>query len=111
MSAVGSTQKRMREPGDRKGSPLRSILHIRRSIYAVMLTLLGGLALQLILPTVAFAVPARITTSSPPPKDLAFARAEVSVVRLVVSYMTTSPRAASSSLAPSPSSTAASKGR
>src|SRR5215472_12443065 len=51
------------------------------------LVLLGGIliALQLVLPTVAFASPARVTSPTLP-ADQAFALAEVSVVRLVVSY-------------------------
>src|SRR6266571_9002936 len=51
------------------------------------LVLLGGIliALQLALPAVAFASPARAAAPNPP-ADHAFALAEVSVVRLVVSY-------------------------
>ncbi len=42
------------------------------------------IALQLILPAVAFAAPVRIAPN--PPSDAAFARAEVAVVRLLVTY-------------------------
>ncbi len=62
----------------------RSIRNIRRSIGTVVLTLLGGLALQFVLPAVAFAALARVAPN--PPSDPAFARAEVSVVRLMVTY-------------------------
>ncbi|HET8853937.1 MAG TPA: hypothetical protein VFN02_15565, partial [Ktedonobacteraceae bacterium] len=46
------------------------------------------IALQLILPAIAFASPVRIAPNLP--SDAAFARAEVSVVRLMVSYNTSS---------------------
>ena len=67
-------------PGMRKGTEL-----------AVLALLVGLLmALQLVLPAVALAFPARSAASSPP-SDVAFAKAEVSVVRLVVSYTTPTP--------------------
>jgi len=54
--------------------------------------LLAGLliALQFLLPSVAFAAPARLAPN-PSSTDPAFARAEVSVVRLIVTYNTSSP--------------------
>src|SRR3989442_3193462 len=72
-------------------STYRSIRNIRRSIGTVVLALLGGLliALQFVLPAVALAAPARLAPN--PPSDAASARAEVSVVRLVVTYNTSSP--------------------
>ncbi len=66
----------------------RSIRNIRRSIGTIVLTLLGGLALQFVLPAVAFAALARVAPN--PPSDPAFARAGVSVVRLMVTYNTSS---------------------
>src|SRR2546428_5872228 len=67
-------------PGMRKGTEL------------TVLALLVGLfmALQLVLPAVALAFPTRLAASGPP-SDIAFAKAEVSVVRLVVSYTTPAP--------------------
>src|SRR6266568_2564738 len=55
-----------------------------------VLVLLGGvlIALQLALPAVAFASPTRSAAPNPP-ADQAFALAEVSVVRLAVSYSST----------------------
>jgi serine/threonine protein phosphatase PrpC len=61
----------------------RSIRNIRRSIGTVVLTLLGGLALQFVLPAVAFAAHTRL---APNPSSDAVARAEVSVVRILVIY-------------------------
>jgi len=66
----------------------RSIRNIQRSIGTVVLTLLGVLALQFVLPAVAFAALARVAPN--PPSDPAFARAEVSVTRLMVTYNTSS---------------------
>src|SRR2546428_7301342 len=67
-------------PGMRKGTEL------------TVLALLVGLfmALQLVLPAVALAFPTRLAASGPP-SDIAFAKAEVSVVRLVVSHTTPAP--------------------
>src|SRR5260370_29180763 len=73
-------------------STYRSIRNIRRSIGTVVLALLGGLliVLQFVLPAVAFAAPARFAPN-PSSTDPAFARAQVSVVRLIVTYNTPSP--------------------
>src|SRR5712692_4596940 len=72
-------------------STYRSIRNIRRSIGTVVLALLSGLliVLQFVLPAVAFAAPARLAPN-PSSTDPAFARAEVSVVRLMVTYNTSS---------------------
>ena len=72
-------------------STYRSIRNIRRSIGTVVLALLGGLliVLQFVLPAVAFAAPARFAPN-PSSTDPAFARAQVSVVRLIVTYNTSS---------------------
>jgi hypothetical protein len=66
-----------------------SLFHVIDSTPSV-LALLGELLviLQLVLPAVAFASPTRAAAPSPP-ADQAFALAEVSVVRLVVSYSST----------------------
>jgi serine/threonine protein phosphatase PrpC len=63
---------------------------MRKGTSPSVLVLLGGLliALQLVLPAVAFASPARAAAPNPP-ADQAFALAEVSVVRLIVSYSST----------------------
>jgi serine/threonine protein phosphatase PrpC len=68
------------------------IPEMRKGTGPSVLVLLGGIliALQLVLPAVAFASPARAAAPNPP-ADQAFALAEVSVVRLVVSYSTTQP--------------------
>src|SRR5438876_27203 len=65
-----------------KASPF----HVIDSTPSVV-ALLGGLLviLQFVLPAVTFASPTRAATPNPP-ADQAFAQAEVSVVRLVVSY-------------------------
>jgi hypothetical protein len=67
------------------------ILKMRRSISPFVLTLPGGVlfALQLVLPSVALASPVHVAVLNPP-SDPAFARAEVSVVRIVVSYTASS---------------------
>ena len=64
----------------------RSIRNIQRSIGTVVLTLLGVLALQFVLPAVTFAALAHV---APNPPEATFARAEVSVVRLLVIYKPT----------------------
>src|SRR6266567_3875977 len=63
---------------------------MRKGASPSVLVLLGGIliALQLVLPAVAFASPTRVAAPTPP-ADQAFALAEVSVVRLVVSYSST----------------------
>jgi len=67
-----------------------------------VLALLGGIliALQLVLPAVAFASPTRAAAPNPP-ADQAFALAEVSVVRLVVSYTSTTQPVGGQTLVPS----------
>ncbi len=67
-----------------------------------VLALLGGIliALQLVLPAVAFASPTRAAAPNPP-ADQAFALAEVSVVRLVVSYASTTQPVGGQTLVPS----------
>src|SRR6266566_9660657 len=66
------------------------IPEMRKGASPSVLVLLGGIliALQLVLPAVAFASPTRVAAPTPP-ADQAFALAEVSVVRLVVSYSST----------------------
>src|SRR6266699_148943 len=66
------------------------IPEMRKGASPSVLVLLGGIliALQLVLPAVAFASPTRVAAPTPP-ADQAFALAEVSVVRLVVSYPST----------------------
>ena len=64
-------------PGMRKGTEL--------TVLALLVGLL--MTLQFVLPAAVFAFPGRSAASSPP-SDKAFALAEVSVVRLVVSYTT-----------------------
>jgi len=66
-----------------------------------VLTLLGGLlvVLQLVLPAAAFASFTRVAAN--PPADQAFALAEVSVVRLVVSYTSTTQPVGGKLFAPS----------
>jgi Protein kinase domain len=67
-----------------------------------VLALLGGIliALQLALPAIAFASSVRLAAPNPP-ADQAFALAEVSVVRLVVSYSSTAQPVGGQTLVPS----------
>src|SRR5713101_7748089 len=67
-----------------------------------VLALLGGIliALQFVLPAAAFASPTRAAAPNPP-ADQAFALAEVSVVRLVVSYASTTQPVGGQTLVPS----------
>lgn len=68
------------------------IPEMRRSIGLSVLAQLGALliALHLMLPAAAFASPVRMA-APPPPGEQAFALAEVSVVRLVISYASNLP--------------------
>jgi serine/threonine protein phosphatase PrpC len=80
-------------------STYRSIGYMSRSIGSVVFALLGGMlvALQFVLPAAAFA--ASTATAAPSPSnDPAFERAQVSVVRLMVTY--NPPSSATASLLP-----------
>ena len=70
-----------------KLAPMGATLAVALGRLSLLAALL--IALQLILPVIAFAAPARLATN--PPSDASFARAEVSVVRLIVTYNTSSP--------------------